>query len=321
MNAEVTTVSKVEKVDVDEKEVYDIGMVETPHTFFANDILVHNSVFYPAYPIVKSMYEDADKDDESFMTEKILGVAKNVQSYLNNCYDLFAKHFLYIPHEKHWFEIKQELIARSGLWVRKKRYAQWIINEEGHKVDKLDVKGLDIVRSDFPPAFKNLLEDIIISMLNGVPSDDIDAKIIDFKADLRNRELIEIARPTGVKNVSKYDMGEFGKRQKGTPAHVKAALSYNDLIDYLGIEKTAPKILDGEKIKWIYLKKNRLGFNEMAFKGVDDPEKVMEFINKYADYEKIFEKELKTKLEAIYEAIGWEYPSANKQQMKQFFAF
>ena len=43
-------------------------------------------------------------------------------------------------------------------WVMdcKKRYAQWIISDNGVPVDKLDVKGLDVKRSSFPKHSKNV---------------------------------------------------------------------------------------------------------------------------------------------------------------------
>ena len=33
----------------------------------------------------------------------------------------------------------------------------WVYNDGGRKCDKLDVKGLDIVRSNFPPAMRDLM--------------------------------------------------------------------------------------------------------------------------------------------------------------------
>ena len=71
------------------------------------------------------------------MTEKILEIADGVQGFLNQTYNQFAKRFLNC--NKHRFDIKQELIARSAFWVTKKRYGQWIINDGGIKCDKLDV--------------------------------------------------------------------------------------------------------------------------------------------------------------------------------------
>ena len=49
------------------------------------------------------------------------------------------------------------------------RYGQWIINDGGLEVEKLDVKGLDIVRSSFPPAFRDFMTKVLKAILAKVP--------------------------------------------------------------------------------------------------------------------------------------------------------
>ena len=55
-------------------------------------------------------------------------------------------------NDEHQFQIKQELIVKSGLFIVKKRYGMKIINDNGVKVNKTMVKGLDTIRSNFPNA-------------------------------------------------------------------------------------------------------------------------------------------------------------------------
>jgi DNA polymerase elongation subunit (family B) len=43
----------------------------------------------------------------------------------------------------------------------KKRYAQWVIFKEGKPTDKLDIKGLDVVRSSFPEDFKKIMKETL----------------------------------------------------------------------------------------------------------------------------------------------------------------
>ena len=104
------------------------------------------------------------------MTEQILDIASEVQTYINKSYDYFAKNFLNIQDE-HRFEIKQEVIAKSAFWVTKKRYGQWIINDGGTPCEKLDVKGLDIVRSSFPPSFRDFMTKVLKAILAKVLPD------------------------------------------------------------------------------------------------------------------------------------------------------
>jgi len=72
----------------------------------------------------------------------------------------------------------------------------------------------------------------------------------------------------------------------------------------------------------VYLKQNPYGLDAMAFKNYDDPEIVLEFINKYINYDKIFTRELHNKLEAFYSALKWgEVPTHDMRQVHKFFDF
>ncbi len=316
-------VEQIEEFEYKGDYVYDL---ETENHHFAcgvGSIVVHNtdSVFYPAEPIVEKQMPNVDTEDEEGMTDAILEIADEVEDYLNACYNHFARELAHIPEDKkHWFEIKQELVAKSGLWVRKKRYAQWIINDEGDPTDELDVKGLDIIRSDFPTAFRELLEDVIVSILKGSDKKEIDKKVLDFRENLKNLNLEDVARPTKVGDLEDYHTDDFGRTQKGTPAHFAGALNYNDLIRHFGLEKEVSPIKSGSKIKWVYLNKNNLGFEKMAFKGQGNPKKIIEFLKDNTDFVKLYEKSLKSKVEAVYEAMDWNFPSENKRQAQKFFS-
>jgi DNA polymerase elongation subunit (family B) len=231
---------------------------------------------------------------------------------LNSTYDKFSKVFLNC--DTHRFDIKQELIARAAFWVTKKRYGQWIINDAGVKCDKLDVKGLDIVRSNFPKAFRELMTSVLKDILSNKDKDLIDRMILDFKKDMKSVDLSEIALPTGVKRLSKFKdtrHGKFGAgtiftpMYKGTPVHVKAAWIYNDLLKYYELDNYE-KIKNSEKIKWVYLKSNNpLQISQIAFKGYDDPPEIMKYIEDHVDRDKIFNKALKKKLDLFYESMDW----------------
>ena len=166
------------------------------------------------------------------MTEKILEKAGVVQDFINDSYNLFAERLLNVKGG-HRFDIKQECVAKSAFWVTKKRYGQWIINDGGVVCDKLDVKGLDIVRSNFPVAMRKLMTEVLQDILSNEDKELIDDKIISFKKEMKTLPLEDIALPTGVKNLGKFaDKGRVGKlhskgsimtpMHKGTPVHVKA---------------------------------------------------------------------------------------------------
>ena len=191
-NAEATTVTGQELIKFTEKitnHYYNKELGDKEDYCIYTDT---DSVFYPAVPLIQNRYPEADLNDEEFMTEKILSVAGEVQDYINTGYDYFAKKFLNVGNG-HRFDIKQECIAKSAFWVTKKRYGQWIINDGGRKCDKVDVKGLDIVRSNFPPAMRDLMKDVLQGILNNVDKDILDKKIVEFKKTMKNKSIYDIA--------------------------------------------------------------------------------------------------------------------------------
>ena len=261
------------------------------------------------------------------MTEQILEIAGEVQEYINRSYDYFAKKFLNIQNG-HRFEIKQELIAKSAFWVTKKRYGQWIINDSGLTVEKLDVKGLDIVRSSFPPAFRDFMTRVLKAILAKVDKGKIDGFILNFKKSLHSESIDDIALPTGVKGLKKYTKKKttygfggksmFTEMEKGSPVYVKASIVYNDLLKHFNANNCEP-IRNASKIRWVYLKDNPFNIDAIAFKGYDDPKEIMDFITQYIDRDKLFDKALKKKIQMFYDSMKWDMPVDKKVSIERFF--
>ena len=92
-----------------------------------------DSVFYSAVPLVKHRFPNTELSDV-MMTQRINEIATEVQGFLNNSYDYFAQKFCNL--DKHRFEIKQEIVAKAGLFIVKKRYGMKIISDNGVQVNK-----------------------------------------------------------------------------------------------------------------------------------------------------------------------------------------
>ena len=285
-----------------------------------------DSLFYSSKDIIKKRYPDADFNDDDFMSEKTIEMSQELQGFLNKSFDMFAKKFLNL--DKHRLDIKQEVVSKSGIWVSKKRYGQWVIRDNGVVVDKLDVKGLDVVRSNFPAAFRKFMSEILMDILQNVDKDIIDEKIVTFKKTMKKLPIGDIALPTGVKGLKKYieknsNVSEtssiFTVVKKGTPAHVKACIIYNDLLKHFGLDKGYEKISDGSKIKWAYIKSNQLQIPAIGFKGYEDPDKIMNFIEQYVDHDKIFDSVLQKKIDLFYEALNWSAPVDKANSLEKFF--
>jgi len=288
-----------------------------------------DSIYMMAEPLVKHRYPEYKTFDQNRMAQEVNTIAEETQSFLNSFYNLLSERFFCIPKEKHRFEIKKEYISKAGFWVAKKRYAQWMILKNGIPCDKLDVKGLDVVRSSFPKAFQDFMAKLLKDILMGKTNEEINKNLLDFKKSLPTLSINKIAKGGAIKELTKYDKGKWRKDsglaianfEKGTPAHVKAGIAYNRLLKFFDCPFKHEPIRDGEKVKWVYLKSNPLGIDTLAFKDYNDPKEILDFITTYIDREEIYKSELENKLGDFYGALKWEMASVDSQNAKKFFEF
>jgi DNA polymerase elongation subunit (family B) len=283
-----------------------------------------DSVFFSAAPLLDKRNPSWRNNDQDTIAGFVNEIAEEVQDYLNQFYDVLSEKIFNVSKDKHRLEIKKEYVAKAGLWIAKKRYAQWIISDNGVPVDKLDVKGLDVKRSSFPKAFQECMGTVLIDILKGKSEEEISDYVVDFKKKMVHRPIAEVAKNSAVKNLSKYM--PKGKRQlfqfaKGAPAHVKAAISYNDCLKHFDAPFKYEPMKNGDKVKWVYLKNNPLGIDGVAFTGYSDPPELEDFVKTYIDHNKIFERELKGKLQDFFDAIGWGDVVSELRTAEKFFSF
>jgi DNA polymerase elongation subunit (family B) len=283
-----------------------------------------DSVFFSAVPLLDKRIPDWKSHDQDTIAGYVNGIAEEMQNYLNDFYDMLSVKVLNVDKEKHRLEIKKEYVAKAGLWVAKKRYAQWIISDNGVPVDKLDVKGLDVKRSSFPKAFQECMATVLIDILRGKSEQEISDYVVDFKKKMTSMNFVDIAKNSAVKNLTKYL--PKGKRQlftwaSGTPAHVKAAISYNDCLTHFNAPFKYEPMKNGDKVKWVYLKNNPLGLDAVAFTGHSDPPEIEKLVNTYIDHNRLFERELKNKLQDFFDSIGWGDVISEQRTAEKFFSF
>ena len=112
----------------------------------------------------------------------------------------------------------------------------------------------------------------------------------------------QIAFPRTASNVQKYH-SHADIYVKGTPIHCRGALLFNHYIKENKLTKKYSLIGNGEKVKFLYLKKpNIIQENVISFIQ-DFPTELG--LDKYIDYDLQFEKSFVEPLKAILDAIGW----------------
>jgi DNA polymerase elongation subunit (family B) len=286
-----------------------------------------DSLFIQCKDLLIARHPDTDFNNREDVINKILVIANELQAMANKFIGDFARSAFNLGDDGvHYFELKQEVVLDRGYFAGKRRYAQHIVNKEGVPVDELDVKGLDLMKSNFPPLFRQFGEHIINEIMFGKPKEDMDKQILSFRTELRTIDWKKILKPTGLKKMKEYiasppRAGEiFTKLGLKCPINTKAAIYTSDILKFRGLDKKYPTPQVGDKIYIVYLKDNPYRIDVLALNGYNDAPELLEFAEKYIDRDGLFDSVLKNKLESLYSDLGWGAVVLN-QNINKFFKF
>jgi hypothetical protein len=246
-------------------------------------------------------------------SEQCLPIVKKYQEEisrdLNNYQSFLAKTLL--NSNEHYFNLKPEFIFKKAYWSGKRRYALHVVDQEGIPKDEVIMMGLDIMKSNFPPYFKNFGEKLIKMILFSKPKSEIDKFVLDFKKSIQEVEWKKLLKPVGLKKLDEYierksTSGElFSKLALKCPVNTKAAIITNDFLRFKKLHKQYPEFVIGDKIYIAMLKNNPYKIDVVALNGYNDAPEILEIVNKYIDRDKIFDSVIRNKLENLYNDLGW----------------
>ena len=146
-----------------------------------------------------------------------------------------------------------------------------------------------------------MIKDALKLMMNGTEEDVIEF-IDNSRKEFKKLPPEEIAFPRTASNVQKYK-AHSTIYAKGTPIHIRGALLFNHYVKKNKLDKKYSLIGNGEKVKFLYLKKpNIIQENVISF--IQDFPNELD-LNKYVDYDLQFDKSFVEPLRTILDAIGW----------------
>ena len=270
-----------------------------------------DSNYFNAEPLLLHLFPNFENLSDEEKDSKLEKVALAYQDIITEDYDRLARETFNVTN--HRLEMKTECVIRSAYFRATRRYAQWITKQEGIIKETLDIKGLEFMKANFPPILGDFFNNILEQVLKGEDKENIVTQIKEFKNKIIEGKipLAKLGNPTSVKKLQKYKgnkprAGEmFTEILKGAPAPVRAAIRYNDLLKLWKLDRKYNLITNADKVKWIYLKDNPYKIEGLAFLDYDMPDKIVEFLDRYADRQKVFDSILLNKLEGFFSDLGW----------------
>lgn len=271
-----------------------------------HDFLIYgdtDSIYCGFDPIVeKCGMQDKDTPDVVEFLDKFC------KDYVQDIIDTgYQQLFEYTNAYEQQMFMDREVIASSGIFCSKKRYALSVWDMEGVRYTDepyQKVLGLDVVKSSTPEVCRNAMKKTIRKMLNS-SENDVQLYIRNFEKEYEEFEPQEIAFPRGVNKLEEsYSRPDGSLRSDVTvPIHSRASINYNNELRILQLEDYEV-IRNGDKMKFIHLElPNRLQQNVIGF--VDTLPEEFNLHHKI-DYETMFFKTYLKPMDAIMQLIGWE---------------
>jgi len=259
-----------------------------------------DSIYLNMGPLVETVYKGREKTTQGIVSflDKICKV--ELEKYIEGCYQELAS---YVNAYDQKMQMKRENIADRGIWTAKKRYILNVWDSEGVRYEepKLKMMGIEAVKSSTPAPCRKMIKDALKLMMSGTENEVIDF-IENSRKQFKQLSPEQIAFPRTASDVQKYQSSS-SIYAKGTPVHIRGALLFNHYIKEKKLTNKYSLINNGEKVKFIYLKKpNSIHENIISF--------IQEFpkelnLDKYIDYDLQFEKSFVEPLKIILDSIGW----------------
>lgn len=333
---DITSIKSVEDLGYFEDEyVYDIGMNNANPYFFANDLLVHNSIYFSAYPVMKDQEEFANYD---WSKENVIELYDKIAAITNNSFASFMKKAFGCPEEKgQIIKAARELCALKGLFITKKRYAVLIFDKEGKRKDmngkpgEIKAMGLDLKRADTPKTVQDFLSDVLIKVLTGTSESDAIKMIAEFRKQFRSWDPWLKGSPKRVNNLTYYGnlhnasesatMGSNKITKKNMiPGHVLASLNWNKLKRIYN-DHHSMGIIDGAKVVVCKLKSNPVGITSVAYP-VDQMVLPQWFKDLPFDHDAMEHALIDKKLRNLLSVLSWDLgKSKNDTSFDELFSF
>jgi DNA polymerase elongation subunit (family B) len=227
-----------------------------------------DSVYFSAFPILA---DDIANGTIAWDKDSVTKLYDQIADQVDTTFVSFAAKAFHCPKSRSTvIAAGREIVASSGLYITKKRYAALVYDDEGERKDtngspgKVKAMGLDLRRSDTPVYMQDFLKEILLMVLQDAPKDDVLERITKFRKEFEGMPGWDKGTPKRANKVGHYRRLEEKQGKANMPGHVRAALNWNTLKRMNG-DKYSQEIVDGMKCIVCKLKQNPLGYTSVAY--------------------------------------------------------
>jgi len=227
-----------------------------------------DSCYFSGYPVLK---EQIDKGEIPWDKDNVIKLYDQVCEAANETFPEFMLEAFHCPKTRSGvIAAAREIVAESGLYITKKRYAALVYDVEGFRSDvdgkpgKVKAMGLDLRRSDTPVFMQEFLSELLLMVLTDANEKAVLDRITEFRKDFKLRPGFEKGSPKRANKIGHYQRLEEKQGKANMPGHVRASINWNTLKRMNG-DKYSQEIVDGMKVIVCKLKQNPLGYTSVAY--------------------------------------------------------
>lgn len=314
----VGSISNIEDLGSTEEWVYDLEVEDPSHSFYANNVLVHNSQFVNISCFVDDLLKrgvGSGNDISKWTDEDKLKLWKEVNEFVEDDVNPFVQNLVKsYCHTEHPEVLRYSLeyISAVGIYEAKKHYATRKVVAEGPELlDKIKYSGIELKKASVPAKVKSVLKDIYEGiLLHSWNEKNFIEYIYDIWGSFKKMPIDEISFWKGYS--SAREATGFLQMQKGSTAVASASTYYNQIIKKLGLGKKYDQILLGQKVRFCYVKPtNEYRINYIAFPDGQWPKEFDQIFE--IDYEVMFDKLVTASLKGFMTATKFAKVDPNKQ--------
>lgn len=283
-----------------------------------------DSIYFSAEPVRKEM----EAKGLSFDKETIIQFYDALGEDVNSTFAQFMSDYFNTGLERGAIiEAGREVIGLRGLFVKKKRYAILVYDNEGKRCDvdgkpgKLKVMGMETQRSDTPEYCQKFLKDLLLQTLTEADRDKLIDMTREFRKEFNKMQPWQMGSPKGMNGLTMYtELEDNYRRGKAKdkprlPGHIRAAYNYNKLREAFK-DQYSMAIEDGMKIRVCRLKDNNMDIETIAIP-VDETQ-IPEWLKELPFDKELMESTIiDKKVDNLIGLLGWRI-SEDSRQMANF---